>query len=198
MITKEQFLELKEKYGFYSSFTIWKSPKDVSDISMFESDEVLAVLNDNYVFVALNPASNQQNEDKEIIAFRNFHSKDSRQKDFKLCYALQNTKFWGSYITDLFKSFPETNSQLLKKQLKDNPIKAKNDIDRLKQEIEIINMNKKDVVLIALSRDTEGYLKKYFGNEYAIAYATHYSHRYDGCSKPEIYRNKVLEQLKDI
>ena len=198
MITKEQFLQLKEKFGFYSSFAIWKSPKDVSDVSMFESDNVLMTINNDYIFVALNPASNQQNEDKEITAFRNFHSKDSRQKDFKLCFALQNTKFWGSYITDLFKSFPETNSQLLKKQLKENPDKVESDINKLKQEIEILTNNKKDATLIALSRDTENYLKKYLGNKYRIAYVTHYAHRYDGCSNVEIYRDKVLEQLQEI
>lgn len=197
MITKEQFLELKKNYGVFSSFAIWESADNVSDISMFETDEVLEEINDKYVFIALNPA-NHNNDDIETTPFRNFHSKDSRQKDFKLCYAIAGTKVWGSYITDLYKSFPETKSEVLKQKLKSDPQKVENDFKTLEKEIEILTKNKKEITLIALSRYVEKQLKKCFKDKYKIAYVTHYSYRYGGCSDANIYKERVLKQLEEL
>ena len=196
-IAKEQFLELKNSFGTYSSFAVWKSIDNVSDISMFDTDKVLNEINNDYIFVALNPA-NHENNDRGIVAFRNFHSKDPHQKDYKLCYALQNTRFWGSYITDLYKSFIETDSNVLIQKVKNNPLMVESDIKALEKEIEILTKNEKKITLIALSRYVEKQLKKYFKGKYKVAYVTHYSYRYNGCSDIEIYKNRVLKQLQEL
>ncbi len=198
MITKEQFLELKKNYGVFSSFAIWESVDNVSDISMFGNDEILKEINNDFIFVALNPADHNKGKKRIVRDFENFHSSYSRQNDYKLCYALQNTKFWGSYITDLFKSFTETNSKALTQKLKSNPLDVEKDIKALEKEIEILTNGKKEITLVALSRDVEGYLKKLFKNKYKIVYATHYAHRHDGCYDKDKYRARVLEQLKEL
>ena len=114
MITQEQYEELK-KYGYYSSFTIWKDWKNISDLSIFDNDNINELLNDRYVFVALNPAEHPNNESR---LFQNFHSSYKHQRDFKLCYALNGTKYYGSYITDIFKSFVVTDSKKLPSKIK--------------------------------------------------------------------------------
>lgn len=188
-MTKEQFVKIKEKYGEYSSFAIWASHKNVSDTSMFNDEKTCDKLNTDYVFVALNPA---ERPDADIVKpFSNFHSDYSFQKDFKLCYALQGTKLWGSYITDLFKSFKTSDSNQLNKMLKDRP----EDIEKDKETFieELSNFDCK-VVLIALGRKTEKYLKKLVGDRYRIVYLQHYSFY---CSK-ESYKKTVLKTINEF
>ena len=95
---KEQFKQLKEKFGEYASFAIWESENNVKDISMFDDDNIAEKLNDKYIFVALNPAKRPADEKVEIL--KNFHSDYPYQKDFKLCHALKNTRFWGAYLNN--------------------------------------------------------------------------------------------------
>lgn len=47
----------------------------------------------------------------QVGSWANFHSDDNkRQNDFKLRYALMDTPYWGSYITDVIKSHFDTIS----------------------------------------------------------------------------------------
>ncbi len=199
MITKTQFEKLRNNYGVYASFAVWDSWENVSDFSMFSNDEILDKLNNDYVFVALNPAKRPESINQDMTTFENFHSGYSYQKDYKLCYALRGTKFWGSYITDLYKSFRECYSPNLKQMLKNEPANAENDKRMLKEEIRILteNKGKKDVVLLALGRETEKYLKKMFKigkgkYEYRIVYIEHYSNY---CSK-ETYRENFITTVE--
>lgn len=201
MITKEQFEELRRNFGKDSSFAIWKSEENVSELSMFDTDDILKKLNDNYIFIALNPAaafdeSGKKDDGKNMKDFENFHSSRSNQKDYKLCHALQETKYWGSYITDFYKQIRETYSDKLKEQLVKSSDQVEKSKELLKEEIRIISKNNPNVVLIALSRETEKQLKKLFNDKYKIVYMTHYSYHYDGCSDKKIYRERVLKELK--
>ena len=65
-IKKEQFKQLKEKFGEYVSFAIWESENNVKDISMFDDDNITEKLNDKYIFVALNPAKRPADEKVDI------------------------------------------------------------------------------------------------------------------------------------
>ena len=162
---KEQFRQLRDQFGEYSSFAFWKSENNVGDISMFNDENILEELNDRYIFVALNPA--ERPASTKIKAFKNFHSDYSHQKDFKLCYALKNTRFWGSYITDLFKSFHITDSAKLSKALKERPQDVQKDKESLLKELRILSHVK---TIFALGRKTEKYLKKLMGDDYEIVY----------------------------
>ena len=200
-ITKEQFLELRKNFSKDSSFAIWESENNVSDLSMFDDEDILEELNCNFIFVALNPANRDgkttENNDQVMKDFENFHSSYKYQKDSKLCFALKKTKFWGSYITDFYKQIRETYSDRLKEKLIKEHDKVEKSKTILKEEVSIISKHNPNVVLIALGRETEKQLKKLFKNEYKIAYMTHYSYWGRGYTKYEDYRAKVLMQLKN-
>ena len=201
MITKEQFTELKKSFGKDSSFAIWESEKNVSDLSIFDDYNIEKKLNDSFVFVALNPANRDKevtkNKDSKIMKdFENFHSNYKHQKDSKLCYALQNTKYWGSYITDFYKQIRETYSDRLKEQLFKAPDKVEKSKEILKEEINILSKNNPHIVLIALGRETERQLKKLFEKQFKIVYMTHYSYHWHGYSDKKIYKERVLAQLE--
>ena len=185
---KEQFKQLKKEFGECASFAIWQSQDNVKDISMFDDENIARELNDKYIFVALNPAERSASEKVELL--KNFHSDYAHQKDFKLCYALKNTRFWGSYITDLFKSFHITDSAKLNKALKERPHDVQKDKESFLKELNILSNVK---VIIALGRKTERYLKKLLNNEYEIVYVRHYSYY----SSKEDYKKIVLEALKN-
>lgn len=197
MITKEQFNSLKDKYGDYSSFAIWESVQDIGNIAMFDRDGIHKKLNNKYVFVALNPA--ERPADEKPMKFKNFHSDYPYQKDYKLCYALKETAFWGSYITDLFKSFPLTDSTLLKAELNRRPNDVEKDIESLKEEIRILagdEDKERGVLLIAVGRATDRYLRKLFkGEDRKIVYIPHYSYWGHGCSIREGYKDRVVGTL---
>ena len=67
-----------------------------------------------------------------------------------------NSILEGSYITDLFKCFEETDSGKIKEYLKAYPEEIKNDYKILEEEISIIN---EKAIIIAIGRKTERYLK---------------------------------------
>lgn len=184
MISKEKY-ELLKKYGYYSSFAIWSSWKNISDISMFDNDDIINSLNDKYIFVALNPAEHPKND---VKLFQNFHSGYRYQKDYKLCFALEGTKYWGSYITDIFKSFRLTKSSELNKMIMKSPELLKKDIDVFYEELSVLD---KDVTIIAIGKKTYKYLKKYV-KDYKIKSITHYS----VYSSKENYKEKILSELE--
>ncbi len=103
MIKPETYNQIKKKYGKSASWAVWaeegRTPKsNISDLSIFNDSRILKILNPNYVFVGLNPSV----QDTDNETWRNFHSVDNKkQHDYKLRYALKNTKFWGAYITDV-------------------------------------------------------------------------------------------------
>ena len=78
---KELFLKIKENYSEFSSFAVWRSWKDVADLSVFDDPEVIEGLNNDFVFVALNPTAH--NWTAERRPFDNFHSNDSKTASLK-------------------------------------------------------------------------------------------------------------------
>ena len=103
---KNTFELIKSKYGLHASWAIWdeegNTPKsNMDDLSFFEEDQILTKLNPNIVLVGLNFSVSG------IVqkTFQNFHGQGGGA--FKIRYALKNTAFWGSYMTDIIKDFPE-------------------------------------------------------------------------------------------
>lgn len=142
MITSKQFDKLKEEYGEVSSWTIWNEPEEgkpksnIDDLTVFDDKGVLKKLNSKYVFVGLNAANH---DSSAVRTWGGFHSEDiKKQQDFKLRYALKDTDYWGSYITDVLKGLPETNSSKVMKYIKKHPEKVKENIERLCDELTIL------------------------------------------------------------
>ena len=195
MINQEIYAELKEHYSDTSSWTVWKEPgskvkSNTGDMSIFEDENICAILNNKYVFVALNYSNTHGEQTK--TPWKNFHSSYIYQNDYKLRYALLNSEFWGSYITDIIKDLPEVDSSKVMKQLKNNPQIIEKNIKRFKKELN--TLSDKRPVLIALGNDSERILKENLENEYEIYKIKHYS----AWINKENYKKEVLKILKDI
>ena len=57
------------------------------------------ILNPNIILVGLNIS------EKIDRVFGNFHPDKTKAQDYKTRYDLQDNMFWGSYMTDIIKSF---------------------------------------------------------------------------------------------
>ena len=195
MIDVERYNRLKEMYGNVGSWTIWKEPdgapkSNTGDMSIFEDDAICNKLNDKYVFVALNwSGTHGVQEDKP---WKNFHSSYPYQNDFKLRYALMNTPFWGSYITDIIKEFPELSSKKVVSYLNSNPEKIEKNIHIFKEELNCLSDEKP--ILIAVGNDSYNILNDNLRNEYDIYKIMHYSARIN----KEDYRKEVCKELKKL
>lgn len=127
MIDLERYEMMKERYGQYGSWAVWhpagNSPKSFTDNMEWVNDpNLLNILNTGYVFVGLNWSSTHGDVTHGgTIPWANFHSGYSRQNDYKLRFALAETKYWGSYITDVIKLFAEVDSKKVKSYLNANP-----------------------------------------------------------------------------
>jgi len=195
MIDVERYNKLKEKYGHVSSWTIWKEPgetpkSNTADMSIFEDKNICNKLNDKYVFVALNGAGTHGvQEDKP---WKNFHSSYQYQNDFKLRFALMDSPFWGSYITDIIKEFHESNSKNVVSHFQEHPNEIKYHINSFKEELNCLSDEKP--ILIAVGNDSYNILNDYLSNEYKIYKIMHYAARIN----KEAYKEEVCRELKKI
>lgn len=201
MIDIKRYNKLKEEYGHVSSWTVWGKPtsgitSNIPDMTVFEDKNICNKLNDKYVFVGLNGSSTHGNLGDK--AWQNFHSNYKHQRDYKLRYALTDTKFWGSYITDIIKVFngdreesKEVNSKKFISKLRNHPEVVNENIEIFKIELSILSDKKP--TLIAIGNDSYDLLKKHL-NEYNIYKIKHYSN-WGGA---EDYKNDVCSVLKEI
>ena len=79
MVEKKIYESLKEKYGHVASWAVWRRPSgaiksNMGDVSMFDTDDVLEVLNPNYVFVGLNRSGVHDDYMDMDRPWHNFHS----------------------------------------------------------------------------------------------------------------------------
>lgn len=186
-----------EKYSNVGSWAVWErptfSPKSNTDNMDWDKlPDVLQILNTGYIFVGLN-WSNANWEENGIwtIPWANFHSGYSYQTDYKLRYALMDTKYWGSYITDLIKLHVEVESGKVSSYLKMNPAVVKENIESFEEEISYLGDKP---VLVALGGEVYKYLKQYLGDKYKIICIKHYAYT---ISK-ENYRKEVLDSLDAV
>ena len=195
MIDVERYNKLKEKFGHVGSWTIWKEPgltpkSNTADMSIFEDENICNKLNDKYVFVALNwSGTHGVQEDKP---WKNFHSSYRYQNDYKLRYVLWETQFWGSYITDIIKEYPELSSKKVVREIKNGNIKIKDHINKFKEELNCLSDEKP--ILIAVGTDSFNILYDNLHNEYDIHRITHYAARI----KKKDYKKEVLELEKKL
>ena len=166
MISKENYEALKEKYGQVSSWAVWKqvgsTPKSNTESMEWVNDpKLLSILNTGFVFVGLNASSTHGDQDGHFEnAWANFHSGYSFQNDYKLRFALNGTKYWGSYITDVIKKYKEVDSSEVMKYLKTHPAVVKENIDEFKHELAFLG---KPPVLVALGGNAYNIVKRRIG-----------------------------------
>lgn len=193
---KDVYDLLKEKYGSFASWAVWDKPpkgreKSKENVGSMEwaNDEtkLLKRLKSEYVFIALNAALGKRISSKKRLAWKNFHSENPEAADYKLRYAVAESPFEGSYITDLFKGVPTKTGKELKKKLEENPSLIGKNLTILKAELSQIS---KKPILVALGRDTEKYLNEMLRDDnFEIVYLPHYSARLN----LERYREQLLD-----
>lgn len=197
MITKETYLEMEKKYGDVGSWAVWRKPgntpkSNTSDMTVFDAPNLLDILNPNYVFVGLNGSSTHGNWMGDTYRpWLNFHSGYSRQNDYKLRYALMGTKYWGSYITDIIKHYPEVDSGKVQDHLKNNPEEIKKNIEIFMKEISCFGTNP---VIVAMGSKAYKILKENLPAFYNVVKIMHYSYAIG----KEDYREKVLGVLDSV
>ena len=173
----DTFNNIKNKYGECGSWAIWGNEKNtpksnIGDLSVLDPNlnkELLTQLKPEYVFVGLNFSTIEN-----VTPLSNFHSSSSNAQDYKIRYALKNTKYWGSYMTDIIKNFEEKHSNLMMEALnKDRDLEIKN-INIFLQELETLNVINKQI--IAFGGDSYKILKRNLGDKFNIQKITHYAH----------------------
>ena len=191
MVSRKKFEEIKEKYGYWSSWALWakvgEAPKsNVGDLSIFEGDEFLSHLNAEFVLVGLNIA--RADIEKPLA---NFHSSLSRAQDYKIRYAVKDTPIWGAYMTDVIKDFNEVDSGKLVTYLKKNKQFELDNIQVFNQEIR--DLGAANLILVALGDATYDILVRNI-TQYKVVKIKHYSHY----MSKEKYREEVLMLLAGL
>ena len=195
MISKEQYDTLSKQYGSTSSWTIWARPNNdlwktksnISDVSFFQNQDIIDYLSPDYIFVGQNPADHTDS-DKYTELWKNFHSGDTkRSQDYKLRYALKDTKYWGCFITDIYPEIIETDSNCaMRKANKDMTSESK---ERLLQARNILGGH---AIIVAIGDKTYQILKEALsGENVRLKKITHYSHHIN----IDKYRQSVLKDL---
>ena len=160
----KEYKILTSKYGPYASWAIWdcKNEKDLSIINQNFNQ-----LHSRFIFLGLNISSSLDNN-----PWSNFHG---GKHDRKLKYACDSNKLSGSYITDIFKNIPVSQSNKLESLLTDEIIRK--NVTFFNQEMRDIKINNKTQFII-FGAKTSYYFNRYFKQEYKnrIIYCCHYSY----------------------
>lgn len=194
MISIEKFVEIRERYGHFASWAIWTdekvNPKDnIGDLSVLNPDtnlRLLRLLHGNSILLELNISRRIERP------FGNFHDPRPTATDFKIRYALKDTSYWGSYMTDIVKDFEEKVSGRVMSFLRSNKDFEQDNIRTLRKEIELLGFS--NPVLVTFGKDAEKIAKRNLGKEFRIFGIPHYANY---ISK-EDYRMQVRGLLPEL
>lgn len=176
MITSERFDLVKEKYAFYSSWAIWaqageKPKSNIGDLSVLDPNQnpsLLSQLNPEIVFLGLNISRGDI-----IHPFGNFHDARPEATDYKIRFALQDSIYWGGYMTDIIKDFDEKHSGKVISYLKKHEDIIHKNIDQFKKELSDIGSN--NPILISFGNDVFNILNKYLKKDFKVLKVPHYA-----------------------
>ena len=175
MISIETFLEIRSCFGHFASWAVWaeegKNPKDnIGDLTVLNPDEnptLLETVHGNSILLGLNISRRIERP------FGNFHDPRPMAADFKIRYALKNTSYWGSYMTDIIKDFEEKVSGRTIRFLRSNKDFEQDNIGKLRKEIEVLGFA--NPVLVTFGKDAEAIAKRNLGKEFQIVRVPHYA-----------------------
>ena len=93
--------------------------------------------------------------------------------DFKIRYALKDTSYWRSYMTDIIKDFEQKASERMMSFLRSNKDFEQDNIRKLREEIELLGFA--NPVLVTFGKDAETIAKRNPGKEFQIVRVPHYA-----------------------
>ena len=189
----ERYIKIKEKYGKESSWAIWSRMQDTNtsnmeDLSFFDDKNICKELNPEIVMVGLNIS-----EPLSDKSFSNFHGAGGGA--YKLRYGLKDTPYWGAYLTDIIKDFPEAESNKAMSFLRKNPdIVDKNIVTFLK---EIKDLGSENPKIFAFGNDAYNILDSISNKNFSLYKLHHYTWTGSEYYKnnKENYRKHLLEQI---
>ncbi len=192
MLDKKQFALIKEKYGYWASWAIWaaegETPKsNVGDLSVFDSEDVLAHLKPDIILVGLNIS---RGDIKFPLA--NFHGARSEATDYKIRYALKDTPLWGGYMTDIIKDFEQKSSGKVVSYLRANKSFEEENVRIFRDEIRDLGVT--SPTIISFGRDTHSILSRHLQDEYNLLKVPHYANY----TSKEKYREEVSSIWRDL
>jgi hypothetical protein len=194
MISIEKFVEIRERFGHFASWAIWadegENPKDnIHDLAVLNPDvnpRLPKTLHGNSILLGLNISRRIERP------LGNFHDPRPMATDFKIRYALKDTSYWGSYMTDIVKDFEERASGRTMRFLRSNKDFEQDNIRKLRKEIEVLGFS--NPVLVAFGKDAEKTAKRNLGKEFHVVGIPHYANY---ISK-ENYRAQVCSLLPKL
>ena len=185
MVELKKFQYLKEKYGHWTSWAIWsevgQTPKsNIGDLSIFEGNNFLQILNPDVVLVGLNISRGNIK-----FPLANFHDVRSEAMDYKIRFALKETPLWGGYMTDIIKDFDEKESGKMVSYLRKNKAFEESNVQIFREELK--DLDSKNPTIIAFGNDAYAILLRHFKEQYKILKVPHYANY----SSKEKYRQQV-------
>ena len=173
------------EYRKISSWAIWKDPQDAEDYinnidDFFTDESIKRQMKGDYIFVGLNPTVIPK------VDWGGFHK---GKNDYKLRYALLKTKYWGSYITDLYSKEETDANKVLDSLNDDDRVNALLRIKRIRDEIHT------NAIIIAMGNDVYNEMmsnKRILGDSVKVKKITHFSTPF---ITYEDYRLRILTQL---
>ncbi|MEA5418097.1 hypothetical protein VB712_02605 [Spirulina sp. CCNP1310] len=175
MINLQTFCKIREQFGHFASWAVWaeegkKTKDNIDDLTVLDPEQnpaLLDVLHGNTVLLGLNISR------KIERSLGNFHDPRPMATDFKIRYALKETPYWGSYMTDIIKDFEEKASGKMMKFLRENADFEQKNIQMLREEIEVLGVP--NPILITFGKDAGLLAKRNLGEEFQIVCIPHYA-----------------------
>ena len=200
-LSLETYNNLKAKEDNHSSWAVWadegdkgdKYSSNMEDLSIFDEETILDVLNPNIVLVGYSHSAD--GEIKSMKSFENFHGSGPI---YKLRFALKGTPLWGAYMTDIIKTIAHAKIPEVKKILKENPGEEEHNIDLFLEELKELKVEKP--ILVALGAAVHDMLEKYSNgklSKFRIEKIMHYSAQ-GKWQVRETYRDRVHQEIKDV
>lgn len=197
-ISKGKFEYLRKKFGLHTSWAVWtekgeKSKSNVGDLSIFyEEDKLqktLNKLNPDIVLAGLNGSLGDPETENGKVNFANFHSDYASATDYKIRFAITGTPLEGAFMTDVVKEHYETDSKVLLKQLREDPIYAKLKVEEFFSEILQVSGRP---TIFAFGADGYKLIQKFNRGRFSVHKLYHYAH----FQNEEKFRAHTLEVIK--
>ena len=194
MISLKTFEKVRKLYGHFASWAVWaeegdKPKSNIDDLSVLDPEsnpDLLNTLTVDFIFLGLNISRRIERP------LGNFHDPRPMATDYKIRSALNGTRFWGAYMTDIIKDFEEKAAGRMMKYLSADKGFEKENIKMLKAEIELLGTT--SYTLSAFGRDAEKIAKRNLGSEFQIVGIPHYANYMSRAD----YRSKVITILADV
>ena len=199
MIDKQLYSKIAKENGEVASWAVWAKAstggtvrENISNMEIFDitkNPSTLNTLKNNVVMVALNFARKLKTPEP----FLNFHDPNLYGQDYKIRYAFEGTEYYGAYMTDIIKNYPQLLANDVLIHLRNNPDEVRKHIEVFRKEMKFIGANKP--VILAFGHAAYDILKNHLldGSDYSkLIRLTHYSHH---ISK-ENYRIDTLEKIR--